>query len=100
MLLAVRGKGLVRLLIFAPIMLVTCFGIQALSIMIKIRPVAVLGMGGFASGPGGIAAWLMRVPLLIHEQNAIAGLTNKLLAPFAVSVMAAFPRRVQRGRIK
>ena len=86
---AVRGKGLIRLLI-APIMLLLAF-IQALSIIIKIRPVAVLGMGGFVSGPGGIAAWLMRVPLLIHEQNAIAGLTNKLLAPFSVSVMTAFP---------
>ena len=86
---AVRGKGLVRLLI-APIMLLLAL-IQALLIIIKIRPVAVLGMGGFASGPGGIAAWLMRVPLLIHEQNAIAGLTNKLLAPLAVSVMTAFP---------
>ncbi|GJM04345.1 MAG: UDP-N-acetylglucosamine--N-acetylmuramyl-(pentapeptide) pyrophosphoryl-undecaprenol N-acetylglucosamine transferase [marine bacterium B5-7] len=85
----VRGKGLVRLL-FMPIMLSIAL-IQALSIMIKVRPVAVLGMGGFASGPGGVAAWLMRIPLLIHEQNAIAGLTNKLLAPFAVSVMAAFP---------
>ena len=86
---AVRGKGLIRLLI-APIMLLLAF-IQALSIIIKIRPVVVLGMGGFVSGPGGIAAWLMRVPLLIHEQNAIAGLTNKLLAPFSVSVMTAFP---------
>ncbi len=85
----VRGKGLVRLL-FTPIMLLIAL-IQALLIMIKVRPVAVLGMGGFASGPGGIAAWLMRIPLLVHEQNAIAGLTNKLLAPFAVSVMAAFP---------
>lgn len=85
----VRGKGLARLL-FMPIMLLIAL-IQALSIMIKVRPVAVLGMGGFASGPGGIAAWLLRIPLLIHEQNAIAGLTNKLLAPFAVSVMAAFP---------
>jgi UDP-N-acetylglucosamine--N-acetylmuramyl-(pentapeptide) pyrophosphoryl-undecaprenol N-acetylglucosamine transferase len=85
----VRGKGIVRLLI-TPIMLLVAL-IQALMIMIKIRPVAVLGMGGFASGPGGIAAWLMRIPLLIHEQNAIAGLTNRLLAPFAVSVMAAFP---------
>ena len=52
----------------------------------------VLGMGGFASGPGGIAAWLMRIPLLIHEQNAIAGLTNRLLAPFASSIMTAFPK--------
>jgi len=85
----VRGNGLLRLL-FTPFMLVIAL-FQALMIMIKVRPVVVLGMGGFASGPGGIAAWLMRIPLLIHEQNAIAGLTNQLLAPFAVSIMAAFP---------
>ena len=85
----IRGKGIVKLLL-APIMLVLAL-LQALKVMIQVRPVAVLGMGGFASGPGGIAAWLMRIPLLIHERNAIAGLTNRLLAPFAVSVMQAFP---------
>jgi UDP-N-acetylglucosamine--N-acetylmuramyl-(pentapeptide) pyrophosphoryl-undecaprenol N-acetylglucosamine transferase len=85
----VRGNGFLRLL-FAPLMLMIAL-FQALMIMVKVRPVAVLGMGGFASGPGGVAAWLMRIPLLIHEQNAIAGLTNRLLVPFAVSVMAAFP---------
>lgn len=85
----VRGKGLLRLLL-TPFMLMFAL-FQALKIMVKVRPVVVLGMGGFASGPGGIAAWLMRIPLLIHEQNAIAGLTNRLLAPFSVSVMAAFP---------
>ena len=85
----VRGNGLLRLL-FTPFMLMIAL-YQALMIMVKVRPVVVLGMGGFASGPGGIAAWLMRIPLLIHEQNAIAGVTNKLLAPFAVSVLAAFP---------
>ena len=85
----IRGKGLATILLM-PVMLVPAL-LQALNIMIKVRPVAALGMGGFVSGPGGIAAWLMRIPLLIHEQNAIAGLTNQLLAPFAVSVMAAFP---------
>jgi UDP-N-acetylglucosamine--N-acetylmuramyl-(pentapeptide) pyrophosphoryl-undecaprenol N-acetylglucosamine transferase len=85
----VRGNGILRLL-FTPFMLLIALT-QALMIMVKVKPVAVLGMGGFASGPGGIAAWLMRIPLLIHEQNAIAGLTNKLLAPFAVSIMSAFP---------
>ncbi|MCG8380263.1 MAG: undecaprenyldiphospho-muramoylpentapeptide beta-N-acetylglucosaminyltransferase [Proteobacteria bacterium] len=85
----VRGKGL-RKLLFTPLMLLIAL-CQTMFIMIKVRPVVVLGMGGFASGPGGIAAWLMRIPLLIHEQNAIAGLTNRLLAPFAVTVLAAFP---------
>ncbi len=85
----VRGKGIVRTLISPFMLLFALF--QAMSIMIRLRPAAVLGMGGFASGPGGIAAWLMRIPLLIHEQNAIAGLTNRLLVPFARTVMSAFP---------
>ncbi|MAJ91521.1 MAG: undecaprenyldiphospho-muramoylpentapeptide beta-N-acetylglucosaminyltransferase [Legionellales bacterium] len=85
----IRGKGIFHLL-SAPFFIVASI-FQALLVMVKIRPVIVLGMGGFASGPGGIAAWLMRIPLLIHEQNSIAGLTNRLLSPFAVSVMTAFP---------
>ena len=48
-------------------------------------------MGGFASGPGGLVAWLLRRPLLIHEQNSVAGTTNRLLAPLARRVMVAFP---------
>jgi UDP-N-acetylglucosamine--N-acetylmuramyl-(pentapeptide) pyrophosphoryl-undecaprenol N-acetylglucosamine transferase len=55
------------------------------------RPKVVLGMGGFASGPGGFAAWLLRRPLVIHEQNAAAGLTNRLLARLATEVLQAFP---------
>ncbi len=49
------------------------------------------GAGGYVSGPGGIAAWLLRIPLLIHEQNAVAGLTNRWLARFATQVLEAFP---------
>jgi UDP-N-acetylglucosamine--N-acetylmuramyl-(pentapeptide) pyrophosphoryl-undecaprenol N-acetylglucosamine transferase len=59
--------------------------------MLRHRPAAVLGMGGFVSGPGGVAAWLTRRPLIIHEQNAIAGLTNRLLARLARVVLQAFP---------
>ena len=84
-----RGKGVLRF-VMAPWMLLVALW-QVLMIIREKRPCAVLGMGGFASGPGGIAAWLMRVPLLIHEQNAIAGLTNRLLLPFAHTVMSAFP---------
>ena len=51
----------------------------------------MLGMGGFVSGPGGLAAWLTRRPLIIHEQNAISGLTNRLLARLARVVLQAFP---------
>lgn len=84
-----RGKGLLRLLL-APFMLALAV-LQALLIQLRLRPCAVLGMGGFASGPGGLVAWLLRRPLLIHEQNSVAGMTNRWLAPLAGTVMEAFP---------
>lgn len=84
-----RGKGLFSWLL-APIKLVMAL-MQGWAIMRRRHPSAVLGMGGFVSGPGGLAAWLTRRPLLIHEQNARAGLTNRLLAPLANRVMEAFP---------
>lgn len=65
--------------------------LQALAVIRKIRPDAVLGMGGYASAPGGLAAWLMKKPLVVHEQNAAAGLTNRLLARIATTVCCAFP---------
>jgi UDP-N-acetylglucosamine--N-acetylmuramyl-(pentapeptide) pyrophosphoryl-undecaprenol N-acetylglucosamine transferase len=64
---------------------------DALRIVRRLRPAVVLGMGGFAAGPGGVAAWLLRRPLVIHEQNAAAGLTNRLLARLAREVLQAFP---------
>ena len=84
-----RGKGGLTLLL-VPFSLIWAFA-QSLCVMIRHRPAAVLGMGGFVSGPGGIAAWLMRRPLLIHEQNAVAGLTNRFLAHLARVVLQAFP---------
>jgi UDP-N-acetylglucosamine--N-acetylmuramyl-(pentapeptide) pyrophosphoryl-undecaprenol N-acetylglucosamine transferase len=84
-----RGKGLLKW-ILSPIILLIAL-LQSLLILVRIRPGAVLGMGGFASGPGGVAAWLMRIPLCVHEQNAIAGLTNRILARLADTVMQAFP---------
>ncbi len=64
--------------------------IQALGIMRRRMPDAVLGMGGFAAGPGGIAAWLLRLPLVIHEANAVCGVTNRLLAPFSKHMLTGF----------
>lgn len=84
-----RGTGPARW-IAAPFRLVVAL-VQALRILRRERPHAVLGMGGFVTGPAGVAAWLSRRPLLIHEQNAVAGLTNRLLAPLATQVMEAFP---------
>ena len=85
----IRGKG-VMTMISAPFMLMVAL-FQALTIQLRLRPRAVLGMGGFAAGPGGVIAWLLRRPLLIHEQNSVAGMTNKWLAPLARTVMEAFP---------
>lgn len=84
-----RGKGVATLLL-APYRLLRAL-FQALAIVSRVKPVAVLGMGGFASGPGGLAAWLLRRPLVIHEQNAVSGLTNRLLARLARVVLQAFP---------
>jgi len=84
-----RRKGLLALII-APLQLAWAL-LQALGVILRRRPAAVLGMGGFASGPGGVAAWLTLRPLVIHEQNAAAGLTNRLLARLARVVLQAFP---------
>ncbi len=84
-----RRKGLLALVI-APLQIAWAL-IQSLGVILRRRPAAVLGMGGFVSGPGGVAAWLTRKPLLIHEQNAAAGLTNRLLARLARVVLQAFP---------
>ncbi len=84
-----RRKGLLAMLI-APFQIGWAL-LQSLGVIIRRRPAAVLGMGGFVSGPGGVAAWLTRRPLLIHEQNAAAGLTNRLLARLARVVLQAFP---------
>lgn len=64
---------------------------QSLKTILSIQPAVVLGMGGFVAGPGGVAAWILRKPLIIHEQNAIVGLTNAGLAYLATTVLEAFP---------
>jgi UDP-N-acetylglucosamine--N-acetylmuramyl-(pentapeptide) pyrophosphoryl-undecaprenol N-acetylglucosamine transferase len=84
-----RGRGFLAW-ISAPVRIVAAV-FQALAAMRRRRPAAVLGLGGFVSGPGGLAAWLARKPLLIHEQNSVAGTTNRWLAPFAARVFEAFP---------
>jgi len=86
---SLRRTGLLKQLA-APLWLVLAL-IECLWLLRRQKPGAVLGMGGYASGPGGLAAWLMRIPLLIHEQNAVPGVTNRLLAAFATRVMESFP---------
>ncbi|MCB1919022.1 MAG: undecaprenyldiphospho-muramoylpentapeptide beta-N-acetylglucosaminyltransferase [Candidatus Competibacteraceae bacterium] len=84
-----RGKSL-RQRLLMPVMLSQALW-QAGRILRRLRPAVVLGMGGFASGPGGIMARLLGIPLVVHEQNAIAGLTNRWLARVAGRVFEAFP---------
>lgn len=84
-----RGKGVLALLL-APARLLRAVW-QSLLLLRRLRPNVVLGMGGFVSGPGGVAAWLLRLPLCVHEQNAVAGLTNRLLSRIANRVMEAYP---------
>jgi UDP-N-acetylglucosamine--N-acetylmuramyl-(pentapeptide) pyrophosphoryl-undecaprenol N-acetylglucosamine transferase len=85
----IRGKGL-KAWVLAPGRIIKAVA-QAIGVLRRVRPRSVLGAGGYVSGPGGIAAWLLRVPLLIHEQNAVAGLTNRWLAQLASQVLEAFP---------
>jgi len=85
----IRGKGLLGLLL-SPFKILKASA-QSVRIIKGIKPGAVLGMGGFVSGPVGLAALLMRKPLVLHEQNAIAGTTNRILSRFATRVFAAMP---------
>lgn len=84
-----RGKGLASLL-KAPWQLLRSLW-QARRVMRQLQPICVLGLGGYVTGPGGLAARLAGVPLVIHEQNAVAGTANRSLAPFAARVCEAFP---------
>jgi len=90
-----RGKGFATLLT-APFKLLQSIW-QAWRIIRRHRPALVVGFGGFVTGPGGVAAWLTRRPLLIHEQNAIAGYSNRCLAHLATGVLAGFPRAFPSG---
>ncbi len=84
-----RGKGW-KTWVTAPFCLVMALA-QSVMIMLEHKPVAVLGMGGFVAGPGGLVAALMGKPVIIHEQNAVAGLTNKLLSKVCRRVLEGFP---------
>lgn len=84
-----RGKSLFSLLLAPVKLFIACS--QALAVLFRRKPCAVLGMGGFASGPGGLMAWLLRKPLLIHEQNAVPGFTNRMLSMIADQTLEAFP---------
>ena len=85
----VRGKGLLRKLMLPFNLLIALW--QSMAAILRHRPDVVLGMGGYITFPGGLMAALLRRPLVIHEQNSIAGLSNKLLAHIAQKVLGGFP---------
>ncbi len=93
---ALRGKGLLRKLML-PLNLLRGFW-QALAALRRIRPDVVLGMGGYVTFPGGMMAALIGRPLVLHEQNAIAGLANKVLAGVADRVLTGFPDALPKGQ--
>ena len=86
----VRKNGIATLLLAPFKIIIATF--QAHKVIKQFKPHVVIGMGGFASGPGGVAAWLNRLPLILHEQNAVPGLTNKLLSRIAKKVLTGFDK--------
>ena len=89
-----RGRGPLSWL-FAPWRLSLAL-LQASRVLLRHRPRVVLGFGGFAAAPGGLMAVAFGIPLLVHEQNAVAGLTNRLLAPFSRQVLLGFRNSLVR----
>ena len=91
----IRGKSIVKMLL-GPFTVAKAIW-QARAILKKLEPQVVVGMGGYASGPGGVAARLLGIPLVVHEQNARAGSTNKVLAKIAQRVLTGFPNVFAQG---
>ena len=90
-----RGKGLVAKFEGLGRLIVALF--LALRLVWRLKPDVALGMGGYASGPAAVACVLLRVPLVIHEQNSVAGTTNRLLAPVATRVLCGLPNAFDQG---
>ena len=90
--LAVRGvRGKNALSRIVAILSLIIASVQALWLTYRLSPVCVVGLGGYVAGPAGVAAWLLRKPLIIQEQNAVAGTSNRMLVPFASKILAGFP---------
>nr|WP_312987311.1 undecaprenyldiphospho-muramoylpentapeptide beta-N-acetylglucosaminyltransferase [Comamonas koreensis] len=92
----VRGKGLMSL-VGMPLRLLKALQ-QARAVLRKVRPDVVVGMGGYITVPGGLAAKLAGVPIVLHEQNSVPGMANKLLARMAQRVFSAFPHAIDGGQ--
>mgnify|MGYP006420571669 CR=1 FL=1 len=84
-----RGRGLLKKIHASAALLKSI--VSAITIIRQLKPQVIVGMGGYASGPGGIAAGLLRIPLVLHEQNAVAGMTNRYLAHVAKRTLGGFP---------
>ncbi len=91
----VRGKGLATLLAFPVRLLRACW--QSLAVLRKVQPDVVTGLGGYISLPAGLMSVLLGKPLIIHEQNSVAGMANRVLARFASKVYTAFPSSFSRA---
>ncbi len=91
----VRGKGLLTLALL-PVRLLSAFW-QSLQVVRRVRPDVVLGLGGYVSFPGGMMSVLLGKPLILHEQNSVAGLANKVLSHLADLVFTAFPNVIKDG---
>jgi UDP-N-acetylglucosamine--N-acetylmuramyl-(pentapeptide) pyrophosphoryl-undecaprenol N-acetylglucosamine transferase len=92
---ALRGKGVLAAMLL-PLNLLVGFWQSARAILVH-RPDVVLGLGGYVAFPGGMMASLLARPLVVHEQNAIAGLTNRILAGVADRVLVAFPEALKKA---
>ena len=92
---ALRGKGLLRKLML-PFNLLRGLW-QARQALQQVKPDVVLGMGGYITFPGGVMAWLQGIPLVLHEQNSVAGLANRVLAKLATRVATGFPDVLPKG---
>lgn len=90
-----RGKGLLRIAMLPFNLLIAWW--QCLCVILRVRPDVVLGMGGYISFPGGLVARMLARPLVLHEQNSIAGLANKVLARVANKVLVAFPQALKNA---
>jgi UDP-N-acetylglucosamine--N-acetylmuramyl-(pentapeptide) pyrophosphoryl-undecaprenol N-acetylglucosamine transferase len=91
----VRGKGFASL-VFLPLRLLKAFW-QSLQVVRRVQPNVVVGLGGYITFPGGMMSVLMGKPLVLHEQNSVAGMANKVLAGVADRIYSAFPDVLKKG---